>query len=473
MSEADNAGSNSSLLGSIFGSSDTKDTTTTPLANKSKLGLFDVSSSLPAKPQHKVQPKPTSRKRTVTESKGEEQESTTARATAASATVEKTNDHVVEDESSSPSPKKKSKKKNKKNKEGSDTTEINTQDNNDQVAKKEDKDDSSDKKNVEDRTVFVGNLPRSTTRRSLASIFKPCGKVESTRLRSVATAGVKLPPEHAGNQNMVKKVCVNTKKLDDESPKTTAQGYVVFEDLESVPKALELNNTIIKDKETKTELRLRVDYANSNSSSSTQDASRSVFVGNLPYRADETSLRQHFVDGCGFESLDSIENVRIVRDSQTMQCKGFGYILFQDKSMVSAALNKMHQSTYMKRTIRVMVCGKRWKGKRGAVDETSSSSSATANKGRNFEGRRVTQGVSSTGAAKRISNKQQQRFGGSTASSIGTTKKRRARGDTKKNKGKVATKTGMSKRAVSEAKTNKRIKKIEKRIKKGMGKSKV
>merc|ERR1712150_34298 len=110
-------------------------------------------------------------------------------------------------------------------------------------------------------------------------------------------------------------------------------------------------------------------------------------------------------------------------------------------------------------------------GKRGAVDETSSSSSATANIGRNFEGRRVTQGVSFTGAAKRISNKQQQRFGGSTASSIGTTKKRRARGDTKKNKGKVATKTGMSKRAVSEAKTNKRIKKIEKRIKKGMGKS--
>mmetsp|Transcript_19242 Transcript_19242/g.29641 ORF Transcript_19242/g.29641 Transcript_19242/m.29641 type:complete len:450 (+) Transcript_19242:155-1504(+) len=449
MSEA-KAVSNS-LLGSIFGSP--KDT-----PDESKDSLFEQSSSLPAKPQHKVKPKPTRKRAVETEEEGENKTSSARK------------DDQADDSLSSP--KKKSKKKNKNKEENNtETTEDNNQD-----SKEESKDSDKNNKNDDnaaDRTIFVGNLPRSTTRRSLASIFKPCGKVESTRLRSIATAGVKLPPEHAGNQNMVKKVCANTNQLDDESPKTTAQGYVVFESVEAVAKALELNNTTIKDKETKSELRLRVDYSNPNSSSSTQDASRSVFVGNLPYRTDETSLRQHFVDGCGLESPDNIENVRIVRDSQTMQCKGFGYILFQDKSMVSTALKQMHQSTYMKRTIRVMVCGKRWKGKRGVVDESSSSSSSLQSRGRSFEGRRVTQGLTPTGAAKRISNKQQQRFSGGGANRTGTTKKHRARGDTKKNKDKVAAKTGMSKRAVSEAKTNKRIKKIEKRIKKGMGKTKV
>ena len=50
------------------------------------------------------------------------------------------------------------------------------------------------------RTIFVGNLPPDIGRRSLAAIFKPCGAVASSRLRSMAVAGVKLPPEQAGNQ---------------------------------------------------------------------------------------------------------------------------------------------------------------------------------------------------------------------------------------------------------------------------------
>ncbi len=55
-------------------------------------------------------------------------------------------------------------------------------------------------KEEEERTIFVGNLPPDISRRSLAGIFKRCGIVASTRLRSIAVAGVKLPPEQAGNQ---------------------------------------------------------------------------------------------------------------------------------------------------------------------------------------------------------------------------------------------------------------------------------
>lgn len=52
----------------------------------------------------------------------------------------------------------------------------------------------------EDRTVFVGNLASGTSRKALASLFKTCGKVKSSRIRSVATTGVKVSPEQAGNQ---------------------------------------------------------------------------------------------------------------------------------------------------------------------------------------------------------------------------------------------------------------------------------
>ena len=60
-------------------------------------------------------------------------------------------------------------------------------------------------KNLEDdeeqrRTIFVGNLPSTTSRKSLASMFKSCGTVVSARIRSLSAGGVKLPKEQAGNQ---------------------------------------------------------------------------------------------------------------------------------------------------------------------------------------------------------------------------------------------------------------------------------
>ena len=64
-------------------------------------------------------------------------------------------------------------------------------------------------KQESERTIFVGNLPVDITRKALASIFKPCGTVLSTRLRSVAVSGVKLPPEQAGNQVCAYHVCIS------------------------------------------------------------------------------------------------------------------------------------------------------------------------------------------------------------------------------------------------------------------------
>lgn len=248
-------------------------------------------------------------------------------------------------------------------------------------------------------------------------------------------------PYHQNIQNLVKKICVNTGKVLENNPKKTSQGYVVFENKESVETALQMNNTV---HEKSNGLILRVDRCKP-----TIDSTRSVFVGNLKYEADEMSLRKHFENGCGFES-DVIENVRIVRDAETMKCKGFGYILFKDKSYIPYAL-EMHDSIYMKKELRVLVCGKRFKGKRGAQKIKTTNDASHVHP-----------------AEQRLMKKSKM-----TAEDILRSKedKKKKRG-IKKTGSKQAIGSGVSKRAAAGKKMDKRMKKIEKRISKGMGKTK-
>jgi nucleolar protein 12 len=308
-------------------------------------------------------------------------------------------------------------------------------------------DQNDNSKDAEERTIFVGNLPLATTsRRSLANLFKDCGKIESTRIRSVPVKGIKIPANRKGDQNLVKKVCANTKQYD-ETLTSTVLGYVVFHSKESVAKALEKNNTTTVDK-----ILLKVDTA-----VPTVDPSRSVFCGNLPYSTDEASLKEHFVKGCSLTPSDVL-SARIVRDKETFQCKGFGYVLFKEKDMVSAAL-KLNNCMYKKKQVRVMVCGKRFKKKKVAVPtRTMSTAKQPPEK-------------LSAGALRRILAKQQ-----TEAETIN----KRKRGDTKKQQApavagkKVPQKggAGLSRRAVAEKKVDKRVKKIQRRISKGMGKKK-
>lgn len=301
-----------------------------------------------------------------------------------------------------------------------------------------------DQAEVDGRTVFVGNLPPDTSRKVLASIFRVWGKVVSARLRSLAVEGVKLPPNQVGNQNLVKKVCVNTGKLDKEAAKKPAQGYVVFESESSVEGALKLNNT------THNSFTIRVDHANP-----TNDPARSVFVGNLPYGAEEETLRAHFATGCGEEAdgTTSVTAVRIIRDKETQKCKGFGYVAMSDASLVQAAL-RMHGTKYMKRELRVLVCGKKFKGKRGGQG-------GAPNKKRTFEGQRATSG-----------EKRKSMSEGADVSGDKPERKRRARSERNATRkpGGASANSGLSKRAASEKKVNKRVKKLEKRVEKGMGK---
>lgn len=225
-----------------------------------------------------------------------------------------------------------------------------------------------------------------------------------------------------------------------KTSKKTLQGYVVFEEVESVENALKLNNSSVQNVD---DLLLRVDRAKP-----TIDSSRSVFVGNLPYTAEEMSLRDHFREGCGFEE-DVINNVRIVRDSETMQCKGFGYILLKDKSYVPYALD-MHESTYKKRQLRVMVAGSKFKSTRNGGRREKEKKKVDPTKRRLNAKMKKSNSISDTILGRKSKSS---RSGGKSGA-------------------KTPGGSGFSKRAIAKKKADKRVKQIKKRIEKGMGKGK-
>jgi nucleolar protein 12 len=237
------------------------------------------------------------------------------------------------------------------------------------------------KEDKDARTVFVGNLPQTCSRKQLKHLFSDCGPIHSTRIRCVplpaedAAPKIKLPPALAGQQQVYKKVCVNTSASTSTVTKKVAVassssvvGYVVFVDAASVESALRKHNCLISDTTLEPPTsneegarHLRVDRVGGETQ--LRDPQRTVFLGNLPYRTDEETLHQHIVQQMAPQdgSSDMIESIRVVRDKETYLCKGFAYVLFASTQYVPMALRRLHQTTYMKQQLRVQVCGKRTK----------------------------------------------------------------------------------------------------------------
>ncbi len=194
------------------------------------------------------------------------------------------------------------------------------------------------------RTVFVGNLPASISKKRVQALFKDYGEIESVRFRSMALAGAKV--DDHGNQRLVKKVSANKRLLSDA--KDTFNAYVVFVEEAAALRALGANNRLVEEKH------LRVDRVGS---AATREPKRTIFLGNLPFDAKDDAVRAHVAQGLEGGDAD-IDGVRLVRDPETQQGKGFGFVLLKDKAAVAAAL-RLHESTFEGRTIRVTTCGKR------------------------------------------------------------------------------------------------------------------
>lgn len=82
----------------------------------------------------------------------------------------------------------------------------------------------------DDFTVFIGNIPKSETAKTLKKFCTQFGEVESVRLRSIPVAGTAV--DDAGNQNLVRKVCAISRNYADV--KGSFNAYVVFKTKQSV-----------------------------------------------------------------------------------------------------------------------------------------------------------------------------------------------------------------------------------------------
>ncbi|KAF7487739.1 RNA-binding protein 34 [Sarcoptes scabiei] len=185
----------------------------------------------------------------------------------------------------------------------------------------------SDGKNQErqKRTLFIGNLPANFPMKKLKQTLQQYGKVISIRIRCIAPAKITLSKKTALLSNQI------------NPNKKNVNAYVVFKDEDSVAKALELNGQKFENNI------IQVDTIENDR---TYDHSKSLFLGNLSFKASEEELREFFND-CG-----PIQSIRIVRDSQTGIGKGFGYVNFKSNDSLVLALEK-NGNLFKNREIRI------------------------------------------------------------------------------------------------------------------------
>ncbi len=117
------------------------------------------------------------------------------------------------------------------------------------------------------RTLFVGNAPMSLTKKQVMKLCSKYGKVESIRMRCAAVSPGKLPVKVA-------------RKLKKQLTGNTVNWYVVMTTTDEAKQCLELNGMEFEGRH------LRVDMA-----TPTTDNHRTVFIGNIPFTADEEKLR--------------------------------------------------------------------------------------------------------------------------------------------------------------------------------------
>ena len=324
-----------------------------------------------------------------------------------------------------------------------------------------------------ERTIFVGNLPPNYTTKLLKALFSRIGAVESCRLRSNPNPDekVQLPPHMMAKsvgavkaQNTVKRVSANMRAKENKKSENTDgvgfNGYVVFRDVSSVEKSIKEMNG----KEILPGRKLRVDNAESS-----HNHLLSVFVGNLPYATTEDALRLHFEAATG---SDSVTSVHVIRDKETGNCKGIAYVAFTERSLVIDAL-RLGKTTFMKREIRVEPCGKLTKGQRGAGGKKKRwREDPNLPTSRDPKTPDVENGAMRRMKVKVKGLQPEKRDKSTTKDSKKDSKKDSTKVASAKVRGPKSEKGKMgSQRKAKEKKVVARIKKIEKRIKKGMGKN--
>ncbi|XP_066139376.1 uncharacterized protein [Euwallacea fornicatus] len=218
-------------------------------------------------------------------------------------------------------------------------------------------------------TLFVGNIPIGIPKKEIQKHFRKHGEIDSVRIRGVPVADVKTP----------KKVAAIKKEFHPD--RTSVFAYIRFKKIEDAKNAEIENGELFHGHH------LRVQFCEEKTK---HDESKAIFVGNLPFKAEDEELWNIFKP-CG-----AISHVRVVRDGRTGIGKGFAYVNFKDADSVQLAL-EMEKAMLNDRELRISLCdaNRAKKLKQGKKSKSNVKVNGKATKGSkkytlNNEGREAT-----------------------------------------------------------------------------------
>lgn len=81
-------------------------------------------------------------------------------------------------------------------------------------------------------------------------------------------------------------------------------------------------------------------------STNSPDDVRTLYVGNLPYRANETSVRELF------SNYGTVVSVRLMKDKHTGKRRGFGFVEMADNDLDNA-ISALNDTEFQQRTLKV------------------------------------------------------------------------------------------------------------------------
>jgi len=164
-----------------------------------------------------------------------------------------------------------------------------------------------------EREVYVSNVSFDATVEDFHTHFQTCGEIEGVTIPTLYTSG---------------------------RPKGFA--FVRFVTRSGRSQALKLDGTTMinrqisvrKNKGRVQKKRKEKPVVQSRGLSAKPQGCTTIYVGNLPWSADEEELQAAFQEkGCG-----TIVSARIVRQSWTKRSRGFGYVEFQNEADVDTVV---------------------------------------------------------------------------------------------------------------------------------------
>jgi RNA recognition motif-containing protein len=72
---------------------------------------------------------------------------------------------------------------------------------------------------------------------------------------------------------------------------------------------------------------------------------KKLYVGNIPYQAEENELKDFF------SAIGEVESVKIIIDLQTGHSKGFGFVEMASEEDAKKAISDLNGTTFMGKTV--------------------------------------------------------------------------------------------------------------------------